>query len=197
MSTGSVAALSMHMDDVRAIDSEFDSIDALSPNMPSSPSRFKLHGPRAKPNRGSTVILETHVMPVPPARASSFQVQSTTSIKSKRRHTLVLEPTRSLPPIPAEVMEGRHASAEELEAAKWRDEVVQLMLNASGHKEIQEGLEQFQQREMPPLVTTPSPESGLPTLVTCGLPSVCSCGPCLRAERESKNYNAPNVRSPL
>lgn len=150
------------------------------------------------------------------ARAASFQVQSNASIKGKRRHTLVLEP-RSLPPIPAEVSEGyvllpmfstrpnnvpppnprRPASAEELEAAKWRDEVVKLMLTAEGHKEIHEGLERFRQQGMPSLTTSSSPQPGIPNLVTCTLPSVCSCGPCLRAERQRNNNALPNVVSPL
>ncbi|KAI0084031.1 hypothetical protein BDY19DRAFT_910117 [Irpex rosettiformis] len=135
--------MSIGEDDAR----ELDTCTTLSPETPGSPSRFKLHGPRANPNTSSR------------GRAASFQVQTNgaanATIKGKRRHTLVLEPAnnRDLPPIPTEVSEGRLASAGELEAAKWRDEVVKLMLTAQGHEEIYEGLERFRQRGMPPLAT--------------------------------------------
>jgi hypothetical protein len=160
---------------------------------------------------GERDVLKNHDLA---CRAASFQVQAGTSAADKRRHTVVLQPSASLPSMTQQAIQGyvfpckillrikgnynsfcvprRPASPEELEAARWREEVVKLMLTAQGHQEIQKGLDRFRQRGMPSLATCPQP--GLPTLITCSLPRACSCGPCLRAERQSKNSKPLEVR---
>ncbi|KAI0703461.1 hypothetical protein BC835DRAFT_1026153 [Cytidiella melzeri] len=150
-------------------------LDIVTPISPLSPSRFKLHGPRDKP-RG---------------RAASFQDHTSTSTNHRRRHTLVLQPSNSLSTMMQQTSQRpsrSSASAEELEAARWREEVLKLMMTAEGHKEIQQGLERFRQRGMPSLATTTKP--GRPTLITCSLPSACSCGPCLRAGITGEEWRA-------
>ncbi|KAI0346514.1 hypothetical protein BDW22DRAFT_1425971 [Trametopsis cervina] len=153
----------------------------VSPSSAASSSRFKLHGPRDKPRQ----------------RAASVQAQQTSAETYKRRYTVSEEPTtthassaqqRPLPVSPV--------AAEQVELARWRDEVLKLMLTASGHHEIQQGLERFRERGMPALATRTTGR-GLPSLTTCTMPNVCSCGPCLRAARQSKQPPVSDMRGVL